>query len=152
MKSWKILSIKSINNIIVKADLTYYILRIDNSEDRNTNEATLVEEAKITETIHLRYDNTVHNDNILLYISKPSMIHFGNDIANANAEAPRNKINIQKLNKKYITKYGAVSFVAMQYLFGVGNVIAEDAAQLVTTTASIQQKNNQESFERENQW
>ena len=60
--------------------------------------------AKITETIHLRYNNTIHNDNILPYISKTSMIHFGNDIANANAEAPRNKINIQKLNKKYITK------------------------------------------------
>ena len=46
MKKW-------INNNIAKDEQTSYISRIDNSEDRNTNEAILVETVRTTETEQL---------------------------------------------------------------------------------------------------
>lgn len=41
------------NNNIAKDEQTSYISRIDNSEDRNTNEAILVETVRTTETEQL---------------------------------------------------------------------------------------------------
>ena len=58
------------------------------------------------------------------------------------AEAPKNKTNTQRLNKKYLTKGDIILFIVAPYLFGVGNSIEEAATKEATTKKNVHQKNN----------